>query len=576
MRPRIIETVDYFPPFGTLGGPGEEPWVLAIMVDTVLGGNRDKDLLMIVQPKSSTVGVELGVYGPLGEMDWPGDDGSWGWTGDPVTIYLAATTGRASANDDTPAKTYVPGKLRPFNFGVRLFEGVDPLSRSRPGQGVITLDDPNHELDYLLTYIWDSTPIILNRGKRGTYFNTWETIGRFRSAGLLFDVDTKTFRLRDLGWQLSGPLHEELYQGTGGLEGDASLKGKFKPWALGYCFNIEPVLISASSQIFQFSLSSAQAVTALRHGGVPLTFDADYPDFAALAAATIASGKYATCLAESLVRPNVTLQFSIRLDVTGDADTVNGHPAPLTRASIVRRIATARGPNHIDDGTEVDAAAFTAMEASHSAPVGWYFDEVISKADAIDRALGGILGWWRVRPDGRFTVGWVEDPAILSPIATIKYTFEGMGRPRMVDTAPPRAATLISYKTNYGPEPRANLAGSVTDANAAIYGQAARYGQAASTTVQNAYPTAPKVVIDEAGFRDEADATTEATRQQTIFEHERRRWEWEMEADPFVDLIGGCAALVDANIVGLGSSINLLCVGINTPGTNASTFEFFA
>jgi hypothetical protein len=363
------QTIYGDPPLGVLG---ELPdgWILSVGIDPLnLSKHLGKDLLLIAEPFDRSAGITAGFFGPLGGQD----EVEFSWTGGRSTLYVAATTGRSSATDDTPAAQYVPGTLQPFNFGVRLFEGVDPLQRSSSGAGEIVLLDPSGEHNGLIGRVWDSTPITLMRGTRGTPFSTWETVGRYRSSGLLWDSDAKHISLRDLGWQLGGPLHSETYGGTGGVDGDAKLAGTLKPWALGYCFNVESVLINASAQIFQFSFTSAAAVTACRHGGAVLTFDADYADYAALAAATVPSDHYATCLAESLVRPNVLLQFGIRVDVTGDADTVNGHPSPLTRASIARRIATAHGPNVIDDATEIDTTSVNRMESYHSAPVGWFF-----------------------------------------------------------------------------------------------------------------------------------------------------------------------------------------------------------
>jgi hypothetical protein len=569
-----LQTVTWFPPLGVLGGP-VEPWVLSVGIDPInLSGHRNKDLLLIAEPFDASVGVSLGLYGPIGELLYP-NGGSWGWTGGRSALYVAATTGRTSANDDTPAAQYVPGKLQPFNFGAHLYTSLNPVSRARAASGLAVLIDPEGRLNSLIGRVWDGTPITIKRGRRGTYFNTWETVAKLRAARLLYDVDSKQIDLRDLGWQLSGPIHDEFYLGTGGVEGDASAKGKFKPWALGYCFNVEPVLLSGTDQIFQFSLSSATAVSALRHGGVALTFHADYADYAALAAATIPSSKYGTCLAQSLVRPNVTLQFSIRLDVTGDADVTDGHPAPLTRASIARRVATSRGANRTDDATEIDTTAFNTMEAYHSAPVGWYFNSQVSKADALDRILGGVLGWWRVRPDGRLCVGWLQDPALIPPTVTFAYRSLGMGKPHVLEVIPPRVGTYVSYQWNNGPEQRAQLAGSVADADAAIYGQPAQYASSLTPAVASVYPTAPTVKVEDSGFRDMADAAVEAVRQHNIFPVERRRWEWPMEIDPFSDVVSVGFAMTGANELALGDSFASICIGIDSGGGAAPVLEFF-
>lgn len=566
---------DFIAPIGVLGGP-VQPWTMTGSVaETFFRGHTGKDTLLVVEPKSATQGLSLGPYGPLGEMEWPEASGEWQWTGIGITLYVAATTGRSSANDDTPPKQYVPGKLKPFNFGVSLFQGAKPWARSRPGAGAITLIDPDQRLDYLLPYIWDNAPITLKRGRRGTYFNTWETVGNYRSSALVYDINEKILQLRDLGWQLSGPIHNEVYAGTGGIEGDPERKGQFKPWALGYCFNIPPVLISASSQIFQFSLSSSQAVLEVRHGGSVLAFHQDYADFATLAAASIPSGKYGTCLAQSLVRPVLTMDKSIRLDVIGDADVVLGYPGPTTRANIVRRLACSRGSNVLDMASEIDDASFNQMEAMHNAPVGWFFGSAVSKADAMDRVLGGILGWWSMRPNGRLIIGWVQDPATVTPIASLKYKRESMENLRCTEVLMPRNGTFVGFKHNYGPEQRSAMSLGVSDANSAIYSQTARYASSTSTAVTNAYPTSEKVVVDETGFWLEADALLEAQRQQSIFAVERRAWEFRMECDPHVDVIGRVLSLTDVNSLGLGASTPMLCSGLSTPGTGKTTFSFF-
>lgn len=569
-----LEYFDTFAPFGSPGGPGD-PWVIGIGVDPlVLDAHLGQDTLLIadVYEDAAAGDPDLDLFGPFGAPN----DGSWAsWIAGRRSLYVAATTGRSTANDDEPPAQHVPGRLMPFNFGSSLFDGVNPLARGGANQGVVTLIDPDGVLNHLVGRNWDSTPLTLKRGPRGTPYKTWPVVGRYRSAGLIRDIDQKQLRLRDLGEQLNTPLHDAFYTGEGDLDGDASIAGRWKPWALGHCFNVEPVLISVADQIFQWSLGSSQACSAVRHGGVALDFHADYPTFDDLAAASIPSAHYGTCLAHSLVRPNITLQYGIRVDVVGDDDTVDGHAGPLTRGGIARRIATHLGSGSIDDSAEIDAPSFQRMEAYHSAPVGWWFGDVVTKAEALDRVLAGILGWWRMRPDGRLSVGWLEAPEYLTPAVTFDYRAHGMGKPRLVETAPPRRGTRIAWGHNYGPQPdRSSLAGSVSDADAALFGQPARYAQTLRPAIATLYPRAPLVIIEETGFRGESDAALEAERQQIVFGVERSRWQWPMQVDPHIDLIGAGAALRGAPDL-IGESRALLCVGIDAAGTSISTFDFF-
>jgi len=567
------EYVDWFPPLGQFGGP-VQPWPLAAGVDPLnLGAHRGKDLLLIAEPTDPASGPSLGVFGPLGDPVYP-DSGEWGWKGTRLTLYPAATTPRSSDNNDTPAATYVPGALPAApNMGSSIFDGIDPASRSRPTVGEIELIDPGGDLDYLLRYVWDGAPLTLKRGTRGTPFSTWDVVARYTAAGILPDLDAKRISLRDLGWQLQGLLHADYYGGTGGLDGDPSLAGRWKPWALGYC-NAEPVLINAAAQIFQWSLTASAALTELRHGGVVLPVHADYPTFEALESASIPSGYHGTCLAHSLVRPNVGLQYGIRLDVIGDNEVAYGHPGPTTRAAIARRIATTRGPNRLDDAAQIDITAFNRLETRNAAPVGWYFSDVISKAEALDIVMGGILGWWRIRPDGRLTIGRVETPRIGSTLA-IEYKAEGMTKPRKVAGGPPRAGTNMSWRSNAAPEARNALATSVDETSAAIYGQAARYVPALSPHVVTLYPTAKVVYVANSGFWNEDDAGVEANRQQGILSIERSRWQWEMQVDPFVDMIGTVATLNNFNRLEVGAAASLLCVRMDTPGLAETTFDWW-
>ena len=142
--------------------------------------------------------------------------------------------------------------------------------------------------------------------------------------------------------------------------------------------------------------------------------------------------------------------------------------------------------SRLDDAAQIDITAFGQVENRHSAPVGWYFREPTSKADALDLVMGGILGWWKIRPDGRLAIGYVGSPVLGSSLS-LNFKDEGMGKPRLVATAPPRAGTHVSWKINTAPQGRSELADSVDDETAAILGQEARYAQALSPHVATLY-----------------------------------------------------------------------------------------
>jgi hypothetical protein len=179
-----IEYFDTFAPLGSLGGP-EDPWIIGITADPLsLSAHLGKDMLLIAEPwvlGNVDASPDLDMFPPLGSLaeDWLVGES------ERITVYIAATRGRSTANDDEPPAQYVPGRLTPLNFGSRLFDGVDPLTHGGFNFGVIELIDPEGVLNNLLGLHWDSTPLTIKRGPRNTPFKDWPVVARFRSAGLL-------------------------------------------------------------------------------------------------------------------------------------------------------------------------------------------------------------------------------------------------------------------------------------------------------------------------------------------------------------------------------------------------------
>jgi len=167
------------------------------------------------------------------------------------------------------------------------------------------------------------------------------------------------------------------YAGTGGLEGGSDLAGRPKPWLLGRCKGVEPVLINATDSVFQVSAYGAiSAVTALFERGAAFGASAgDYPTYAALVAGAIPAGRWATCLASGLIRLGAPPYGTITADVDGDA------PGGIWRrktGEIITRIATGAGLLSSD----LDATSMTALDTAlvalpNQGRIGVYLTEQI-------------------------------------------------------------------------------------------------------------------------------------------------------------------------------------------------------
>jgi hypothetical protein len=190
----------------------------------------------------------------------------------------------------------------------------------------------------------DITPYKLFNGK----------VSRFSADGdalsLTADVDTAPFE--------KNVLYLE-YAGTTGIEGGADLKGRLKPWILGAAKNVEPVKINQVDNVYQFSAyGPIDAVTALYERGASLGASVgDFATYAALLAATIPSGRWATCLASGLIRLGAPAYGVITGDVNGDK---LGGTFVRRSGAIITRVATGAG---VSSGL-LDATSLAALDTA--------------------------------------------------------------------------------------------------------------------------------------------------------------------------------------------------------------------
>lgn len=172
------------------------------------------------------------------------------------------------------------------------------------------------------------------------------------------------------------------YAGTGDAEGGEDLKDKIKPLALGRPRNVEPVLIDAVESVYQFSgYGPIEAVEKLfeRASAFPAA-SANYPTYAALVAATIQPGHWATCLAEGLIRLGAPAAGVITGDIRGHAI---GGVAPRGAGALVRVMADICG---VDDEL-LDLTALARLDAEGATNSDVMITEQVKFLDAVRRVI---------------------------------------------------------------------------------------------------------------------------------------------------------------------------------------------
>jgi hypothetical protein len=303
----------------------------------------------------------------------------------------------------------------------------------------------------------------------------FSAFGRFatlRAQGAAFGTDLLRIPLRSAEADLAVPACE-TYSGTGGIEGDATLAGQFRPRALGQVVNIPPVLVDAGALIHQVHSGPVQAITAVRDGGVALTAGADFASFAALAGASVAAGDYATCLALGLLRLGATPARGITADVQGDnAGATGGYSATL--AGMARKLL--EGP-----GGLLPAAWLSAGFAGW--PTGaaglWLRDGAV--ADAMNRLARAGAGWWGADAQGRIIGGRVTDPAAMPVTGTLRLL---LALPEQLPPQAPRWRQRVAYDVLGQVQPKGELAAAVSADDARRWGTPERYGIAADAGIK--------------------------------------------------------------------------------------------
>ena len=577
-------------PFGSVHDLDEfGAYVLYQGVDPLnLSVHEGKHYLLVARP-----------FDPVAEIEIPAPPLPFGDAGDgtgqaivvagqTVPIWPAATFGLSTRPDDTPADLYIPGKLAGgINFTVDLFAGADPLSEGQAGFGELALVDPEGDLDPLLSLGWDGARLQLKRGSRETLLADWEVVASLTAAQPpLADLRTKKIDIRDLTWKMSqAELHGQRWTGTGGANGDARLAGQVIPYAAGHVFNATPVLESAVDGIYRVSTGRVRGITAVRDGGQAYAFHADYPSWdalkAALDAGAIPAGHYGTARAVGRFALGSAPVKDITCDIEGDDETIDGQSFPQTRGQIARRIATRLGAVRLDEVSEFDFAALMALESAQPAPVGFYWSDPagLSKSAALTEVMRGCMGWWTVRVNGLFAVGFIDDPEAGSPEFVLEYPAAGagerrLGEPSILVTLPPRRATYVGFRRNYTQQAPSSLASGLGPSEVALYGATGRYAGCAELWTANSYPSSPAVYV-EGNYRNETDAAAEAFRQQSIWNKARSLYSVPAIIDPLADLVGRRGRIDNLNRLGFGAMKRLLCSGIESPANPKITLKLW-
>lgn len=247
---------------------------------------------------------------------------------------------------------------------------------------------------------WSSAPVKIYVGEVGDAWSSYTLV----FSGIVGQVTAKsdgrgsaTLRLSDR-W-LDSPVLNLSYAGTTGAEGPANLKGTPKPFCWGSPVGIEPIAIDPAALIYQFhGYGSVQAVTNVQDGGNNLTATSNYSTYANLAAATVPPGKYATCLAQGMVRLGAPAEKPLTLNVSGDNGTSAGF---IQRAgAVITRLAGLAGATP----GQLDSTSLSALDAAVTGTISHYLTTQTNARQIIAELAGRANATAIAGLDGKLSV----------------------------------------------------------------------------------------------------------------------------------------------------------------------------
>jgi hypothetical protein len=310
--------------------------------------------------------------------------------------------------------------------------------------------------------------------------------------------------VRDEGYRLDKLMQTDLYDGSGGYNGGSDIAGKPRPMTFGKCRNVSPLLIDSANLVFQFHHRETQAVDAVYDRGAALTADLDYASYAALVAASITTGHFATCLAKGLIRLGSTPSGLVTADLRGDA-----HGGYVDTTSLIAKRVVKDFGGLAD--SELDLSTWSNLDAAIPGTIGWFRGtDALNVSDALNGVLGHCGAWWGARGDGLIQVGRLVAPSIDAIILSIDEVeiIDFAILPPLSGTFPPRFRQRVAYQKLWTTQQETDLAGSVTAARRQYLAQDVRIASTTDATVLTNFLQALDPDPLQSLFENQSDALT--------------------------------------------------------------------
>ena len=464
------------------------------------------------------------------------------WTIGGTTTRRFGTEGYSGSG---AAGFYEPRIREPANFEQFLTLPGRSFGSGRGGLGELVLVNPDGGLDRMLFDGMDGRSVGLLLGDPDGAYAGFAAVLAGTVAGADFSFGEVRLRLRDRVEETRVPVQPAKYAGTNsgstGVEGLADdLKGKPKARCWGENYNVRPPAENTSALIYGLNHDGdgndapINAVSAVRVSGAAWSLDTgvgtsgDTANLAALQAASITTGQYATCLAAGKLRLGSSPGGQVTVDLQGDkrGGTYRSKAADIAVELLVQVAG-------IDSG-DVSSADVSALNSDNGSAVGIWIDGETTVEDALDQVLGAVGATWWADEASDFRMARIEAPSGTA-VATFKRFRLGTAAEtgdldvvsveRLPPAEPglPAKRTNLSYKKRWSQQSEDKTAG-VAAATAAVWAEPWSTVTAADAgTVATKHLLAPEMNV-ESLLVGASPAQTECDRLQALYGTRRDRY----------------------------------------------------
>lgn len=245
--------------------------------------------------------------------------------GVPVTLRMAAVSASPEGTQ-LDGYEWLPLIVEQPNRQVNFADGgvLKPIEVSHGGITFWMTPEVGNE-DWS-AYEWTGATCNVWTGEDGAPFEDYSLYLTGTTSSLSREGINASLELLGPDEQLVTQLLTEEYQGTGGAEGPADIKGKLKPRCFGSPQSVDPVEIDPAHKIYQIDgYGTPLTIAAVYEFAMaldPAEKVGDVASYAALAALTLEPGQWATCDAQGMFRLGATPKNKLSADVVCSADTV--------------------------------------------------------------------------------------------------------------------------------------------------------------------------------------------------------------------------------------------------------------